>query len=204
MLCPVGYAEHPCVGAWSKNHWSHWGFLTFFCYYLSQAIQQVTFVQLASGKFLKYSFFYSPLLCLFGTLPNPLISVKELASTTFWGIGRSFGLFVLLLKQMTQWKNNIGTWKGRRGGGEGGVSGRGQREVSLGRLLGFCGMGQGTVPACSLLQACFSLSLPSWLRVVSVLSIFQSFVVNNQFKPGPSLSFCNSENPLNYIVGGKQ
>lgn len=50
----------------------------------------------------------------------------------------------------------------------------------------------------------FPLSPAPWLALSPVFSIFQSFVVNNQFKAAPSLSFCNSENPLNYIVGGKQ
>lgn len=45
---------------------------------------------------------------------------------------------------------------------------------------------------------------PFWLEMFSIVSIFQSFVVNNQFKPAPSLSFCDSKNPLNYIVGRKQ
>lgn len=49
-----------------------------------------------------------------------------------------------------------------------------------------------------------SVRRPFWLEMFSIFSIFQSFVVNNQFKPAPSLSFCNSKNPLNYIVGRKQ
>lgn len=81
--------------------------------------------------------------------------------------------------------------------------------VLLAWLLAGCGASivhPGQLPQEATLTPSSSASgpRPFWLEMFSIVSIFQSFVVNNQFKPAPSLSFCNSKNPLNYIVGRKQ
>lgn len=76
---------------------------------------------------------------------------------------------------MTQWKNNIGTRKGRRGGGEEGVRRRGQREASLGRILGICGMWEGTMPACPLLQHPLQQQGLALLLLLSVAAFLDAF-----------------------------